>query len=235
LGGIFAIGQRPTGTKDPFGLRRAALGALRILLECRLELDLYQLLEESAAAQPVQRAGVADEVYDFIAERLRGLLLERADGASAEMIDAVLASRPRSPLDAEKRLRALQEFLLLPDAGVLTAVNKRIANILKKAPLETDAAVQVALFIEDGGAADAESRLRRLVAELRDRVGEMLIARRYADSLRALTALSSAVADFFESVMVMDEDPERRASRLALLRDVQRLLGGVADLSRLPG
>src|SRR6202044_1638341 len=99
LVGIFAIEQRPTGTKDPFGLRRAALGVLRILLEGRLELDLDELLDVAAAAQPVQRAGVADEVYDFIAERLRGVLLEEP-GTTPEMLDAVLANRPRSPLDA---------------------------------------------------------------------------------------------------------------------------------------
>jgi glycyl-tRNA synthetase beta chain len=127
LVGIFAIEQRPTGAKDPFGLRRAALGVLRILLEGGLDLDLPQLLASSAAAQPVQRVQAADEVYDFIAERLRGLLLEQT-GTTPEMLDAVLANRPRSPLDAVRRLTALKEFLLLPEAGVLAAINKRIAN-----------------------------------------------------------------------------------------------------------
>src|SRR5258708_10984741 len=140
LVGIFAIEQRPTGTKDPFGLRRAALGVLRILLEGRLELDLLELLGEAAAAQPVLRAGVIDEVYDFIAERLRGLLLEEP-GTTAEMLDAVLANRPRSPLDAVTRLAALKEFLLLPEAGILAAINKRIANILKKTSLGPEVAV----------------------------------------------------------------------------------------------
>ncbi len=122
---------------------------LRILLECQLDLDLYLLLVDSAAAQPVHRSSVADEVYDFIAERFRGLLLERADGTTAEMIDAVLASRPHSPLDADARLQALKEFLQLPDAGVLAAINKRIANILRKAQMEKDIAVQVAEFTEE--------------------------------------------------------------------------------------
>jgi glycyl-tRNA synthetase beta chain len=230
LVGIFAIEQRPTGAKDPFGLRRAALGVLRILLECRLDLDLDELLKLSAAAQPVQRAAVAAEVYDFIAERFRGLILERADGTSAEMIDAVLANRPASPLDADARLQALKEFLRLPDAGVLTAINKRIANILRKAPPEPDAAVQAGAFTEQ-----AEYGLHRVLTELRCAVGELLAKREYAESLRRLTALSGAVDSFFESIMVMDEDLRRRTNRLALLRDVQRLLGGVADLSRLPG
>jgi glycyl-tRNA synthetase beta chain len=230
LVGIFAIEQRPTGTKDPFGLRRAALGVLRILLECRLDLDLFELVSASAAAQPVRRPGVGEEVYDFVAERFRGLLLERADGTSAEMIDAVLAGRPHSPLDADARLQALKEFLQLPEAAVLTAINKRIANILKKAPLQNEITVSMSDLTEE-----AERTLHGVLTEFADRVGRELAGRRYAESLRALIALKAAVDDFFERILVMDEDPERRANRLALLRDVQRLLGGVADLSRLPG
>jgi glycyl-tRNA synthetase beta chain len=230
LAGIFAIEQRPTGAKDPFALRRAALGVLRILLEYRLDLDLDELIAVSAAAQPVQRAGTAAEVYDFIAERFRGLVLERADGTSVEMIDAVLANRPASPLDADARLQALKEFLRLPDAGVLTAINKRIANILRKAPAERDAPVEVSALTEP-----AEHALHRALTELRGTVGESIARRDYAQSLRRLISLSAAVDDFFESIMVMDEDLARRHNRLALLRDVQRLLGGVADLSRLPG
>jgi glycyl-tRNA synthetase beta chain len=230
LVGIFAIDQRPTGTKDPFGLRRAALGVLRILLEGRLDLDLLEVLSIAAAAQPVQRAGVATDVYDFIAERLRGLLLERADGTTAEMIDAVLAARPASPLDIEVRLRALKEFLQHPDAALLTALNKRIANILRKAPPGGTAAVKPAALVED-----AERALHRALSELHGSVQESIAARRYAESLRALIGLREAVGDFFERVMVMDENPERRDNRLALLRDARALLGGVADLSRLPG
>ena len=230
LVGVFAIEQRPTGARDPFGLRRAALGVLRILLECRLDLDLYELLDESAAAQPVHRPTVTDEVDDFIAERFRGLLLERADGTTAEMIDAVFAGRPRSPLDADARLQALKQFLQLPDAAVLSAINKRIANILKKAPSEQGAAVNPVLLTED-----TERRLHQVLTELRGSVEHSVAARDYAQSLRALIGLRDAVDDFFERVMVMDENPERRANRLALLREVQRLLSAVADLSRLPG
>jgi glycyl-tRNA synthetase beta chain len=232
LAGIFSIEQRPTGTKDPFGLRRAALGVLRILLECRLDLDLVALIDASAAAQPVQRAQTSREVSEFIDDRLRGLLIERADGGTTEMVEAVLANRPVSPVDAEARLRALREFLLLPDAGVLTAINKRIANILRKAPPDKDTEVRPQLFSEAEG---AEARLHRVVGTLADTVGEAVAARRYADTLKALIELRAPVDDFFERIMVMDENPERRANRLALLRDVQRLLGSVADLSRLPG
>ena len=230
LVGIFAIDQRPTGTKDPFGLRRAALGVLRILLEGRLDLDLHRVLAIAVAAQPVQRPGVAAEVYDFIAERLRGLLLERADGITAEMIEAVLAARPESPLDIEVRMRALKEFLQHPDAAVLTALNKRIANILKKAPPGGNAGVNPAALAEA-----AELALHRALTDLRGPVQESIAARRYAESLRALIGLREPVGEFFERVMVMDENIERRDNRLALLRDVRTLLGGVADLSRLPG
>jgi glycyl-tRNA synthetase beta chain len=230
LVGIFAIEQRPTGTKDPFGLRRAALGVLRIILEGGLNLDLPALLKESESAQPVHRPGVVEEVYDFIAERLRGLLLERADGTTAEMIDAVLAGRPPSPLDVETRLQALKAFLLLPDAGVLTAINKRIVNILRKAPQGMPLAVQTAAFAEE-----AERALHRVLGELGGTVELAIAERRYADALRALTGLSGAVDEFFEKIMVMDENLDRRNNRLALLRNVQVLLGGVADLSRLPG
>ena len=229
LVGIFAIEQRPTGAKDPFGLRRAALGLLRILLEARLDLDLFELLGASAAAQPVRRAGTVDEVYDFIADRLRGLLLEES-GTTVEMLDAVLANRPGSPLDAVMRLHALKEFLLLPEAGVLAAINKRIANILKKTSLGTDVAVNAAALTEL-----AERQLHDALREVRVPVEEAVAARRYAQSLQSLVALRAPVDNFFERIMVMDEDVGRRNNRLALLRDVQLLLGGVADLKRLPG
>jgi glycyl-tRNA synthetase beta chain len=229
LVGIFAIEQRPTGAKDPFGLRRAALGLLRILLEGRLDLDLFELLTESGAAQPVQRAGLVDEVYDFIAERLRGLLLEET-GTTVEMLDAVFANRPRSPLDALTRLKALKEFLLLPEAGILAGINKRISNILKKTSLDSNAVIDAGALAEE-----AERQLHKVMSDLRIPVQEAAAQRRYADSLKALVGLRAPVDDFFERIMVMDQDLIRRNNRLALLRDVQLLLGGVADLSRLPG
>jgi glycyl-tRNA synthetase beta chain len=205
------------------------LGVLRILLEARLDLDLVDVLNAAAAAQPVQRATVADEVYDFIAERLRGILLEQP-GTTSEMLDAVLANRPRSPLDAVTRLAALREFLLLPDAAVLAAINKRIANILKKTQVSSDRGVDPQALTEE-----AERALHQALTGLRDPVLEATRAGRYADSLQALVGLRSPVNDFFDRVMVMDEDTAKRNNRLALLRDVQSLLGGVADLSRLPG
>jgi glycyl-tRNA synthetase beta chain len=164
-----------------------------------------------------------------MAERLRGLLLERA-GTTPEMLDAVLANRPASPLDALTRLTALEAFLALPDAAVLAAINKRIANILRKTSLDPAARVD-----EEGLTENAERSLYRVVRALQGPVGSAAAARRYAESLRALVALRAPVDEFFDRVMVMDEDPGRRNNRLALLTEVQRLLAHVADLSRLPG
>jgi glycyl-tRNA synthetase beta chain len=146
------------------------------------------------------------------------------------MVDAVLANRPGSPLDAESRLRALEEFLRLPEAGVLSAINKRIGNILRKAPADAGAVVQLAVLTEA-----AEIRLHAVLAQLEGTVAELMTQRHYGEALRALLALAAPVDAFFDGIMVMDENPQRRDNRLALLRDVQRLLGGVADLSRLPG
>jgi glycyl-tRNA synthetase beta chain len=230
LVGIFAIDQKPTGTKDPFGLRRAALGVLRILLECRLDLDLLDLIRQARDAQPVQRTAVDLEVYDFIAERFRGLLLDRADGTTGEMIDAVLAGRPVSPWDALIRLQALKSFLLLPEAAVLTGINKRIGNILRKAPKQADPIVEASALTEE-----AERTLHGVLQSLSSGVHLAINERRYTDALTALTGLAAAVDDFFNRIMVMAPDPVLRSNRLALLHNVQALLGGVADLSRLPG
>jgi glycyl-tRNA synthetase beta chain len=146
------------------------------------------------------------------------------------MLDAVFAKRPHSPLDVMTRLAALQDFLLLPDATVLAAINKRIANILKKTQVNRDQVVDSAALTED-----AERGLHQALLGLLTPVQQAARERRYSDSLRALVGLRVPVNDFFERVMVMDENIARRTNRLALLRDVQSLLGGVADLSRLPG
>jgi len=176
-----------------------------------------------------QRVGT-ELVNSFNPSRGGGRTLLEEAGTAAEMLDAVFANRPRSPLDAVTRLQALKEFLLLPEAGILAAINKRIANILKKTTLAPDAAVNTGALTED-----AERQLHKVLTELRVPVQDATAQRRYALGLKALVALRAPVDDFFERIMVMDEDAGRRNNRLALLRDVQRLLGGVADLSRLPG
>jgi glycyl-tRNA synthetase beta chain len=236
LAGIFAIGQKPSGTRDPFGLRRAAIGVLRLLIERRLDLDLRGLIERAVALQPVTAARTADEVYDYILERLRAYYLEGAGRAAAmsaistEMFDAVLALQPRSPLDFDARLQALAAFLQLPEAASLTAANKRIANILRKADGAPRTAVDEAVL-----KAPAEVRLFDAMRALAGAVSASTAQREYTASLGHLAQLRGAVDTFFDEVMVMDPDERLRANRLALLEELRGLFAGVADLSRLPG
>jgi glycyl-tRNA synthetase beta chain len=243
LAGIFAIGQKPTGAKDPFGLRRAAIGILRTLIEKRLDVDLRALIERAVSLQPVQGERVADEIYDYVMERLRAYYLERGtrqvqDGKLAateptittEMFDAVLATQPRSPLDFDARLRALSSFLEMPEATSLTAANKRIANILRKSDNVASAEVDIAALREN-----AEIRLFDAVRGLRESVSAATARREYTAALGQLAQLRPAVDGFFDQVMVNAEDPKLRANRLALLAGLRGLFGGVADLSRLPG
>jgi glycyl-tRNA synthetase beta chain len=239
--GSFAIGQKPSGTKDPFGLRRNALGVLRIIIERRLDLDLVALIgraatlvRERAPALAVSN-GVEAEVYDYMMERLRAYYLEAAEpiGVTAERFDAVLATRPRAPLDFDARLRALAGFLALPEAASLTAANKRIANILRKsarAEAGAETVVEITALREP-----AEIALHEALRSVRDSVAGAVERREYAGALDRLAQLRPAVDAFFDGVMVMDPDPKRRGNRVALLAELQRLFGGIADLSRLPG
>jgi glycyl-tRNA synthetase beta chain len=240
--GIFAIGQKPSGTKDPFGVRRSALGVLRIIVENRLELDLADLIARAVALvrerAPEMAVGATDvetQVYDYMMERLRAYYLESTEqfGVTTERFDAVLATRPRSPLDFDARLRALAGFLALPEAASLTAANKRIANILRKSAEPSAAAVatiEVAALREP-----AEIALHDALRSLRDSVAGAVARREYAGALGRLAQLRPTVDAFFDGVMVMDADPKRRGNRVALLSELQRLFGGIADLSRLPG
>ena len=181
-------------------------------------------------------AQVVTEVYDFLMERLRAYYLEGAAKlpgratVTTEMFDAVLATRPSSPLDFDARLKALSVFLDLPEAGSLTAANKRIANILRKSPEAPPAQVDAARLRES-----AEVRLFDSMRGLRDAVAEATARREYTGALGHLAQLRPAVDAFFDSVMVMDEDAALRANRLGLLAQLQSLFAGVADLSRLPG
>jgi glycyl-tRNA synthetase beta chain len=239
LVGIFAIGQRPTGTKDPYGLRRAAIGVLRILIETGIGLDLCELIRfalDSVAADVVRLGGklpadgLAEEVYGYMMERLRAWYLEAGGGVTTEMFDAVLDTRPASPLDFDHRLRALAGFLALPDAGSLTAANKRIANILKKAGEQPSPRVDPGLLADS-----AERRLATDLETLRLDVDRLVTARRYSDALTRLASLRPSVDAFFDDVMVMTDDQRVRANRLALLAALQRLFLHIANLSRLPG
>jgi glycyl-tRNA synthetase beta chain len=233
LAGIFAIGQKPSGTRDPFGLRRAALGVLRTILERQLDLDLRQLVESAVAAQPVEKKPeVVDEVWNYLVERLRGSYLE-GDGARAvttEMFDAVVASRTQSVLDMDLRLRALERFLKMSEAESLAAANKRIVNILRKAPGDLTGAVDTSR-LQDG----AERQLFEHVLSMERAVNPLFARREYGQALTQLASLRDDVDRFFDSVMVMAEDAEVRANRLGLLLRLRGLFLQFADLSRLPG
>jgi len=231
--GVFAIDQKPTGAKDPFGLRRAAIGFLRIAIERGLSVDLAGLIERALALQPVTaNASVATEIYDYILERLRGYYLEGGADLSAttEMFDAVLANRPASPLDFDKRLRALHAFLKLSDAQSLAAANKRIGNILRKSGQETFGKVNVELLRDP-----AEQVLHEQVLAMSKVTEPLFAARDYAQVLSKLAGLRLAVDSFFDGVMVMADDTAVRDNRLALLAQLRGLFLRVADLSRLPG
>ena len=238
LAGIFAIGQKPTGARDPFGLRRAAIGVLRALIEKRLDVDLRGFIERAVALQPVQGANVANEIYDYVMERLRAYYLDNVATTAAgdakvittEMFDAVLATQPRSPVDFDARLRALSAFLELPESSSLTAANKRIANILRKSETAVGTEVDVEVLKEP-----AEVRLFDAMRGLRDAVAAATARREYTAALGQLAQLRPAVDGFFDEVMVNADDPKLRANRLSLLSGLRGLFGGVADLSRLPG
>ncbi len=233
LAGIFAIGQKPTGTRDPFGLRRAALGVLRTILERQLDLDLRQLVETAVAAQPVEKKPeVAEEVWTYIVERLRSSYLEGEAGrtVTTEMFDAVLASRTQSVLDMDVRLRALERFLKMSEAESLAAANKRIVNILRKAPGDLTGAVDTSR-LQDG----AERQLFEHVLSMERAVNPLFARREYGQALTQLASLRDDVDRFFDSVMVMAEDADVRANRLGLLLRLRGLFLQFADLSRLPG
>ncbi|WP_028225784.1 glycine--tRNA ligase subunit beta [Paraburkholderia ferrariae] len=228
LVGIWGIGLAPTGEKDPFALRRHALGVLRILVEKQLPLDLLELLR-AAQAQFANVPAVTDStaaIYEFCMDRLRGLLRER--GYAAAEIDAVLAMNPTRLDDIVARLDAVREFAALAEAASLAAANKRISNILKKSEVADDAGVQVALFVEA-----AEKALYAQLEQVAPRVESQLAAREYTGALTALAALRETVDTFFNDVMVNAEDPALRANRLALLKALHRQMNRVADISRL--
>lgn len=225
LAGLFAIGQLPTGDKDPFALRRHALGVLRMLVERGLSLYLPTLVGDALALFPQATADTREVLLNFLFERLTGYLRER--GWSAREVDAVIAARPPWP-EINARLAAVRAFAALPEAQALAAANKRVGNILKKSEGETGGAVDEALLKEPAEAALAAA-LQAIVpqAQAAYRRGD------YTASLQALAALKTPVDAFFDAVMVNAEDPALRRNRLALLSQLHAAMNQVADLSRL--
>lgn len=227
LTGFFGIGQIPTGDKDPFGLRRAALGVLRILMETPLPLDLAELIADAQAgfAAGVLTQPVAEPLLDFMLDRLRGLLKDA--GHSQDVVEAVLTQRPTRIDLVPAKLAAVRDFLHLPEALALAAANKRIGNILKKAEgnlPEPD----IALLQEP-----AEKALFERVVLIAPVVKSHVTNEDYADALKVLASVRAEVDQFFEDVMVNVDEPLIRANRLGLLKSLFDQLNAVADISKL--
>ena len=233
LVGLFGIGQLPTGDKDPFALRRQALGVLRILIERNLPLALDELIAaaEGAFATEQQTSPVREALAAFFADRLAVNLREQ--GYSAQEVDAVLALHPARLGEVPRRLAAVRAFAGLPEAAALAAANKRVWNLLKKSEeggFNFDADVKLSLFVEP-----AEAQLHAALAAAAPAADAAFATGDYTASLQALAALKSPVDAFFEQVMVNADDPALRANRLALLNTLHAAMNRVADLSRLAG
>jgi glycyl-tRNA synthetase beta chain len=228
--GIFGIGQLPSGDKDPFALRRAALGALRIIIEQGLDIDLLEMLGHAADAN----AGLFDtnqvttQVFDFMMGRLKAYYHDA--GVSPDTFEAVLAQRPTRPTDFDARLRAVTAFRQLPEAESLAAANKRISNILRKAEEAIPDTVNAGLLLEE-----AEQSLNAQVEAMAKTVAPLYAARDYEAALMQLAGLREVVDNFFDKVMVMADDAAVRGNRLALLKRLSGLFLEVADLSQLQG
>ena len=225
LVGMFGSGNLPTGDKDPFALRRHALGVIRMLVEEDLPLQLPALL---ADAQPafgtlIQEASAA--LLEFVFDRLSGALREQ--GYSAQEVEAVLALRPARLGEVPPRLAAVRAFTALPESAALAAANKRIGNILKKSD-EARASVQSGLLHEA-----AEKALHAAMQETVPIADALFASQDYTASLRALAALRAPVDAFFDGVMVNSDDPSLKANRLALLQQLHSAMNRVADLSKL--
>ena len=231
LAGVFSIGKKPSGNRDPFGLRRAALGIVRILVERGLDLDLKVLIDKAIALQPETKLSgdeLADDLYLFISDRLRRYFLDRDAGLAPETFEAVMVRQPTSLVDFDRRLAAVQTFARLEQAESLAAANKRIANILRKAGDPEGLRVNRKLFQEE-----AEQALQNAVDSAQQNVAPMLEARAYAEVLNELADLRDPIDRFFDDVMVMAEDEAVRNNRLALLGELRALFLHVADISRL--
>ena len=230
LTGIFSAGLIPTGDKDPYALRRAALGAIRLFIEADLDLDVPDLLDTALGqfSHDFDAAKTREGVHTFMLDRLRGYSLDR--GYRPDEFEAVLAVWPSSLVDFERRLKAVQEFRRLPEAESLAAANKRIRNILRKAEEEVVANVDDAVLIEP-----AEKALLEAARHARESILPSLQDRDYTAALRRLAQLREPVDGFFDGVMVMAENAGLRRNRLGLLGIIEGLFLDIADISKLQG
>ena len=226
---FFGIGEKPTGDRDPFGLRRAALGVLRLLMERQLPLELPALIRWSAGTFPagVLQADFEAGLVSFINDRLRNLLKDQ--GEPQDVVEAVLGINPARIDRVPARLAAVREFVAQPDALALAAANKRIGNLLKKVEdINSLGAPSSALTTEA-----AEKALFDQVTALAPTINDAMQSEAYTDALMALAKIRASVDAFFEDVMVMAEDPKVRQNRLALLKTLSDQMNAVADISRL--
>ncbi|MFP1746945.1 glycine--tRNA ligase subunit beta [Lonsdalea quercina] len=228
LAGIFGIGQHPKGDKDPFALRRAALGALRIIVEKQLPLDLQTLTEEAVRlyGDKLTNANVVDDVIEFMLGRFRAWYQE--EGHTIDTIQAVLARRPTRPADFDARVKAVSHFRTLEQAVALAAANKRVSNILAKSTESLNDSVQAALLKEK-----EEIQLATYVTALNSKLAPWFAEGRYQEALVELAQLREPVDSFFDKVMVNAEEQEVRINRLTLLNELRNLFLKVADISVL--
>ena len=227
LVGIYGIGLVPTGEKDPFALRRAALGVVRILVEKSLSLDVVELLSSARGSYPngVIAEGVAQDLHAFMLERLKPYLREK--GFEPDEIDAVVSLNPTRLDQVLPRMKAIREFRALPEAQALAAANKRIRNILRQAGGTSSSEVNTGLLTEP-----AERKLSETMHVLHGQVAPLLKSGNYTEVLKRLAELRPAVDEFFDKVMVMVDDSAVRNNRLALLNRLSNLFLNVADISR---
>ena len=226
--GIFAIGQTPTGDKDPFALRRAALGVLRIIIEKKLDLDLL-LLTKIAAEQHDTKINAHDAemaVFEFMLDRLHAYYLDK--GIRPDVLEAVLSTKPTKPLDINNRLLAVDAFRQLAEAESLAAANKRIGNILKKVKGQLPDSIDENLLQET-----AEKNLYQTLDTLEDKVQTLIDQAKYQEALSELAALRESVDHFFDDVMVMSDDEKLKNNRVALLNKLHGLFMQIADISKL--
>jgi glycyl-tRNA synthetase beta chain len=230
LVGIFSIGKAPTGDKDPFGLRRSAIGLLRIIIECELDIDLKELLDLAASNYPskIKAKDMTNDVFKFLMERLRRYYLD--EGVSNDTFESVLAINSSKPLDFHHRLTAVTEFRKLAEADSLAAANKRISNILKKSDFNNTLEVKDNLLTEE-----PEILLAKTLKEYQKKVAPMIKDRDYKSALTELAGLRESVDSFFDNVMVMCDDDDIRNNRLALLSKLNSLFLETADISKLQG
>jgi glycyl-tRNA synthetase beta chain len=256
LAGIFAVGMKPTGNKDPFALRRAALGFARTLIEGDLDLDVDVLSKEALAqipdaafvdkakaadpssgdgeGLPARRAGIAADLREFVFERLRGYYIEQ--GFTPQQFEAVVAVRPGSLVDFDRRLRAVAAFVRQPEAEKLAAANKRVANILRKEGIDAGVAAQRELDTGLLQEPDEQALAQALDAARNDNAPRLqgpTASRDYTGALTRLAQLQAPIDAFFDGVMVMADDPALRANRLTLLARIKARFDAIAEVALL--